>query len=174
MSLKIENVAASPEGEEVLTATLRPTAPFSFKGSVTSLRDSGATDINDSFGPDNDWIERPVKLKGRPFLVRLTNLSEDADHPLLELSVQAHAEAETTSTIQDLEAAAEWANRRFLLDVDMLAVREALTTNEYGQELVARYWPHRPSNLPSTWEGLIKTVIGNQIFPGLAVHLLRA
>ncbi len=162
------------EEELTLSATLQPTAHFTFANSVNSLRQSGATDVLDSFGPENEWVERPVKLNGRAFLLRLTGLASTPEVPLLSLSLRADDEAETLPTEQDLEAASEWANRRFWLDVEMEAVREALSADEYGEGLIARYWPARPANLPSAWEGLLKTVISVQIYPGLAVRLQQS
>ncbi|NWJ95331.1 MAG: DNA-3-methyladenine glycosylase 2 family protein [Chloroflexi bacterium] len=171
--MKIENLTSSSEGGLSLTGTLQPTEPFSFKRSLTSLRESGATDLNDSFGPEDKWLERPVHLNGHSFLLRLTDLALEAEAPRLELVLLAEDDVETAPTRADFEAAAEWANRRFWLDIDMLAVRDVLMVDEYGEELVTRYWPARPTNLPGPWEGLLKTVIGNQIYPGLAIRLLQ-
>jgi len=173
MSIKLASLSALAD-EAGLTATIQPTAPFTFKASVKSLRESGATDLLDSFGPENEWLERPVQLNGRPFLLRLSDLATSPEAPLLSLALRADDAADHPPASQDLQAAAEWANRRFLLDVDMEAVRQALIVEEYGEDLAARYWPARPAQLPSAWEGLIKTVISVQIYPGLASRLQRA
>jgi 3-methyladenine DNA glycosylase/8-oxoguanine DNA glycosylase len=174
MSLEVENLGLAGDNQMSLGAVVRPTAPYNFRQSLKSLRDSGAADLNDSFGEENNWIERPVQLNGRAFLLRLTDASPSPEAPALNLTLLADDKAEAAPGAAELEAATEWANRRFLLDVDMQAVRETLAVDQYGEELVVRYWPVRPANLPSAWEGLLKTVISNQIYPGLAVKLLRA
>ncbi len=175
MAVAMERVSASPndEVEMVARAVLRPTAPFDFKQSLTFMRNSGANDLNDSFGPDDSWLERPVSLHGQPCLVRLTNTTGDVQTPKLQLSVRASDDSDQIPDTKVLEAATEWANRRFFLDVDMSAVREVLAVNEYGESLVGKFWPSRPVNLPEAWEGLLKTVISVQIYPGLAQRLQR-
>ena len=175
MSMVMERVGAAPndEVEMVARAILRPTAPFDFKQSLNFMRNSGANDLNDSFGPEDNWLERPVSLDGQPFLVRLTNNTEDVQTPSLQLSVRASDDSDQLPDAKVIEAAAEWANRRFFLDVDMEAVREVLAVNDYGESLVGKFWPSRPVNLPGAWEGLLKTVVSVQIYPGLAQRLQR-
>lgn len=173
-SLKIEEIKSGADEADNLTALLYPSSPYIFRNSINSLRESGAADLNDSFGENNEWIERPVQLNGRPFLLRLADDGGEADAPRLRLSIQSDDNAETPPLLTDLEAAAEWANRRFWLALDMQAVREALIVNEYGEELAAKYWPARPAQLPSAWEGLLKTVMSVQIYPGLATRLQQA
>lgn len=175
MSVSMERLGASPndEVEMVSRAVLRPTAPFDFKQSLTFMRNSGANDLNDNFGPEDSWLERPVSLNGQPCLVRLTNNIEAAQTLNLLLTVRASDDSDHVPDAKVIEAAAEWANRRFFLDVDMSAVREMLTVNDYGEGLVNKFWPSRPVNLPGAWEGLLKTVISVQIYPGLAQRLQR-
>ena len=62
-------------------------------------------------------------------------------------------------------------SRRFFWDVDMEAVKEALERHAFGAALAARYYPIRPVNLADGWSALLKTVIANQIYPGLATRL---
>ena len=155
-----------------VTTTLTPTAPYEFHPALQTLKDSGAHDLLDVLDDGLRWIERPLLLNGRPFVVRLTEATNTPDAPRLLLSVRApDTTAPPDQHIVDL--AAEWATRRFFLDTDMRNVRDVLAVNNYGSELVARFWPLRGANLSSAWEGLLKTVISVQIYPGLAVKLLK-
>lgn len=165
---------ASHLEDERITATLRPTAHFDFKRSLESLQVSGAGDLSDEISTENGWLQRPVKLNGQGFLVRVDGSKSSPEEPQLTVTLLAADENENPPTAQDLEAAVENLNRRFCLDLNMDEVREALAVNEYGEQLVAKFWPSRPANLPGAWEGLIKTVLSVQIYPGLAKSLQQA
>ncbi len=172
MTLEIVEIRQNPD-EGTVTTLILPTAPFEFKQSLTSLKNSGATDQTDILDEQLGWLERPLLLNGKPFLVRLSDLTPDPSSPRLQLTLWAEDNADTSPSETDLRLAAEWANRRFFLDLDMEKVREALKVDSYGEELSVIYWPSRPGNLGGAWEGLLKTVISNQVYPGLAVQLQR-
>lgn len=172
MTLTIEEISQN-SNDEAVSALISPTPPFDFKQSMKSLKESGAIDQTDVLDENLDWLERPLLLNGKPFLVRLTNFSTNQAEPRLQLTLWADDNAAEPPNEADLRLAAEWANRRFFLDVDMEKVREALKVDSYGEELSAIYWPSRPGNLGGAWEGLLKTVISNQVYPGLAVQLQK-
>jgi 3-methyladenine DNA glycosylase/8-oxoguanine DNA glycosylase len=155
-------------------ARLRLPDGVEFKGQLESLRASGANDVLDTFGQTDglDWLERPVMLGERPFLLRLASLPPE--QAAVELHLLADDHSGDLPGEEDIRQAAEFAGRRFWWDLDMAAVHRTLSVNDYGRDLLARYWPMRPANLAGPWEGLLRTVISNQIFPGLAVRLQRA
>lgn len=168
------NIVINPEPDAnaeslARTATIYPNGSFDFKEATAFLRDSGASDLLDSIGPEDAWLERPLRLQQGVFLVRLSPLNE-----ALQLTVTPTDDAEQPPDEAIMHEAAEWANRRFFLDVDMVAVKQVLDVDEFGAAAVGRFWPSRPVNLPDAWEGLLKTVISVQIYPGLAQTLQRA
>jgi 3-methyladenine DNA glycosylase/8-oxoguanine DNA glycosylase len=172
--VQLEDLRPLEDDVPGVRARLRLSPGLDFHQQLESLRYSGANDILDTFGQTGaaEWLERPVRLGERPFLLRLTHLpAEDA---AVELSLLADDNAEEIPGEQEIKQAAEFASRRFWWELDMQAVRETLNVNQYGQGLVGRYWPMRPANLAGPWEGLLRTVISNQIYPGLAVKLQRA
>jgi 3-methyladenine DNA glycosylase/8-oxoguanine DNA glycosylase len=171
MSVKIEEIKPNKENEAVVTAVLRPTTYFDFKNALEFIKASGAEDKADKLDTANLRLERAILLDGKPFLVRLTALSSDEQAPALGLELQADDHADHPPSQSHVSGAAEWANRRFFLDVDMHAVREAIAVNEYGEDLANRFFPARPVNLSNAWDGLLRTVIANQIYPGLAARL---
>lgn len=171
-AITIEEVSQSPENEAILQAQLRISGLVDFKQQLGSLKNSGANDVLDEFGADNSYIERPIWLD-KLFLLRLTDAGGDENAKRITLHLQAADDAEAAPTDADLAAALEHVRRRFWWELDVEAVRQKLLVNEYGTELVGRYWPSIPPNLPGAWEGLLKTVISNQVYPGLAVRLLK-
>jgi DNA-3-methyladenine glycosylase II len=174
MPVKIEDITPAPGDEAALTAILTPDSPLDFRQAMTSLKESGANDQTDKLDETLNWLERPYMIQGKPFLVRLTNLSTKPESPQLSLTVWADDTADDPPTTEIMQLAAELVGRRFYLDADMQAVREAIRVNEYGAQLADIYWPARPTALGGAWEALLKTVISNQIYPGLAVRLQQA
>lgn len=104
--------------------------------------------------------------------MRLTNLP--GEEATIDLSLTADDKADNLPGEKEMGQAVEFASRRFWWELDMEAVRQTLSVNDYGRDLVGRYWPMRPANLAGPWEGLLRTVISNQIYPGLAVRLQKA
>jgi 3-methyladenine DNA glycosylase/8-oxoguanine DNA glycosylase len=104
--------------------------------------------------------------------LRLTSVP--AQEGAIDLTLLADDQSGDIPQEETVGQAVEFASRRFWWELDMAAVRETLSVNDYGRDLVARYWPMRPANLAGPWEGLLRTVISNQIYPGLAVRLQRA
>ncbi len=157
-------------------ARLRLDTEIDFHQQLESLRNSGANDILDAFGQASagEWVERPVKLGERPFLLRITGLPATGEASFVAISLTADDHYGEVPGDAEVQQAVEFASRRFGWELDMEEVRKALSVNEYGLDLVGRYWPNRPANLAGPWEGLLRTVISNQIFPGLAVKLQRS
>jgi 3-methyladenine DNA glycosylase/8-oxoguanine DNA glycosylase len=174
MSVKIEEITANKANTSLVRAVLRPTVYFDFKKSLEFIKESGANDKADRIDSANPLLERAILLEGKPFLVRLSPLNQTIDAPTLQLELQADDETENPPTEAAIEGAAEWANRRFFLDVNMEEVKEAIAVNEFGEQLVNRFFPARPVNLSNAWDGLLRTVIANQIFPGLAARLQQS
>lgn len=170
--LKITDLNLHEDGL-ALTARLQLPADINFKQQLHTLKESGAHDLLDEFGPEQEqlWLERPVRLSGHPFLLRLAEGERRSDASFIELTLRPDDAADAPPGEAQMQEAVSHASRRFWWELDMAAVREALSVNEYGEELVSRFWPTRPANLPSAWEGLLKTVISVQIYPGLAVRL---
>ena len=153
---------------------LRPAVDFGQQ--LESLRESGAGDLLDSLSEKGapPWIERPVRLEGQTYLLRLSEAGHDDKSSFIQLRLQANDGAADAPTERMVRQALELASRRFWWELDVEAVRAALDVNEYGQELLAHYWPLRPANMSGPWEGLLKTVVSVQIFPGLATRLQQA
>jgi 3-methyladenine DNA glycosylase/8-oxoguanine DNA glycosylase len=171
MTVKIEDITKAKSIENVWEAVLRPTAFFNFKNSLEFIKESGATDKADTLDLANLYLERAILLNDQPFLVRLSQLSDNEQAPALKLVLKSEDTASAPPDEAAIKGAVEWANLRFFLDVDMAAVRETLAGDSFGENLVARFFPSRPVNLSNAWDGLLRTVIANQIFPGLAVRL---
>jgi DNA-3-methyladenine glycosylase II len=169
MAIIIENIITA-EDDFTLSAELLPTTPFDFHASLNSLKESGATDQTETLAEDLSWLERPLMLDNRPFLVRLANAGS-LEQPRLSLRLRADEDADSLPTTAHLEKATQWADRRFYLTVNLEEIRAALSVNEYGENLCARFFPARPTGLGGAWEGLLRTVIANQIYPGLAKRL---
>ena len=153
-------------GDDTVQAKLTPTEYFSFAQSLEFIEDSGANNHLDQIDVKATTLERPIYLNDKLFWIRL----ESQDGHTIEMTLTA-PEGQEIPNQADVDAAAQWANRRFWLDVDMEAVKKALVTDKYGEELVTRFFPARPANYPSAWEALIKSVIHSQIFPGFAAKL---
>ncbi|HEX2916787.1 MAG TPA: hypothetical protein VH186_38870 [Chloroflexia bacterium] len=175
-SVTVKDIATNPENETELRVRLAIRPAIDFKQQLSSLRDSGASDLLDEFGDkaESAWLERPVWLEDRPFLIRLTEAGTTDTGSYIELSLLGDDTRDEPADEKVVKAAITHASRRFCWDLDMEEARKALSVNEYGEDLVARYWPYRPANLPSPWEGLLKTVVSVQIYPGLATRLQQA
>jgi DNA-3-methyladenine glycosylase II len=174
--IKLDPIIPVKGAETAVTAQLRLPPSIDFGRQLSGLRDSGAHDLLDEFGSENDhaWLERPIRLNEQSFLLRLTVGASDDSALLVQLRLQADDDATDPPSEDQVQEAVAFAAQRFSWELDMEAVREVLSVNEYGAELVARFWPLHPSNLAGPWEGLLKTVISNQIYPGLAVRLQQA
>jgi 3-methyladenine DNA glycosylase/8-oxoguanine DNA glycosylase len=174
-AVQLEDLTRFEGATQGARVKLRLDASVDFHQQLESLRYSGANDILDTFGQDasGEWLERPLMLGERPFLLRLTGLPATDEAAFVELSLTADDHFAEPPTEAGVREAIEFAARRFWWELDMADVRKALVVNEYGQDLVGRYWPNRPANLVGPWEGLLRTVISNQIFPGLAVKLQK-
>jgi 3-methyladenine DNA glycosylase/8-oxoguanine DNA glycosylase len=173
---QVQLEAIQPLGGDTpaVRARLRLAPGTEFRQQLESLRASGANDILDTFGQADgaEWLERPVRLGEHPFLLRLTSVP--AQEGVIDLTLLADDQSGDIPQEEQVRQAIEFASRRFWWELDMAAVRETLSVNDYGRDLIARYWPMRPANLAGPWEGLLRTVISNQIYPGLAVRLQRA
>ncbi len=170
---QVLEITRQPKDEASVTARLRLTPAFDFGQQLDSLRNSGARDLLDEFGGEGDreWLQRPLRLEGRAFLLRLSQASQDEHSSDITLSLRASDEADDPASENQMREAITWATRRFWWELDFDGVREALSVDEYGEDLLAHYWPLRPTNMASPWEGLLKTVISVQIYPGLATRL---
>ncbi len=153
-------------GENTVATTLHPTEHFDFAQSLEFVADSGATNYLDQIDDARTTLQRPVRFGDGVYWLHLSS----PDGHKIDLTVTAPDEMPPPDD-EVMQAAAEWANRRFFLDVDMNAVKKALDTDKYGAELVTRFFPARPANYPSAWEALIKSVVHAQIYPGLAQRL---
>ncbi len=174
--IKVDDFSPDQGHEAAVIARLRLPALVNFQQQLDSLRESGANDLLDELGAkgEHSWLERPIQLNGQPFLMRLTDNGSDESETNVGLRLQAADEANDPPGEIEIHQAVALASQRFWWELDMEAVRQALSVNEYGQELVTRFWPARPTNLPGPWEALLKTVVSVQIYPGLATRLQQA
>jgi 3-methyladenine DNA glycosylase/8-oxoguanine DNA glycosylase len=147
-------------------ATVPATKHFDTQQSIKFLSDSGAVNQLDDINEDFTRLRRAMRLRDIPYLV----IVEPGEGDSMRVTVQA-ADDQPAPGDEIMQAAAEWANRRFFLDVDMDAVKKALAVDDYGKMLVAQCWPARPSNYGGPWDALLKGVIHAQIYPGFASKL---
>lgn len=145
---------------------LHPTGPFDFAAVLQATLDSGATNSLDQIDVEAKTLQRPQRIGESVFWLRLA--VETADTLTLTLRAVDDGPAPTEA---DLQAAAEWANQRFYLDVDLTAVEVALRGDAYGDELADRFIPTRPANYPGAWEALLKSVVHMQIYETFARQL---
>ncbi len=161
--MQSKNVTTS---KNTISAVISASQQFDFKQSLAFLDNSGANDRLDMLDKEGSLLQRPMLLDDHPFLVTLEAL-QDTD---LQVTVQAPDE-EDAPNLAVLDEAIAWANRRFWLDIDMDAVKDAIAGDEFGNMLVDMMSPARPANYASAWEALLISVTHAQIYPGLAKKL---
>lgn len=161
--MQIQHIATD---DNHISGVIQPTAHFNFRQSLRFLDESGANDRLDTFDPDAETLSRPLLLNDAPYRVTLQAEAEGA----LQVTVQAPDEQPAPDETILREAVA-WADRRFWLSVDMNAVRDAIAVDDFGKELVERYFPLRPANYASAWDAILISVVHAQIYPGLATQL---
>lgn len=168
MSLPLHNFTSDPAARTA-TAQLIPTPGFDLQEALDRLVVSGATDVLDQVDAHAGWLRRPLHIARGYYMAHLSIAPEiDPLHQPLRLHLAAADDPYTpTPSYEIMQEAAEWANRRFYLDVEMEQVRQVLVGESYGAELVARFWPMRPVNFSDGWACLMKTVLSNQVYPGL-------
>ncbi len=171
MTVPIIDIAPAPFHERAIIALLRPEGVFDMRQSLEGLKVSGALDALDRLSDDMSELERPILLSDRPFLLRITDLSTSIQEPQIAIVLYADDRTQERPSEAHIKQAAELVNRRFFLDIDMERVREALSVNDYGEDLSTSFWPARPANLGGPWDGLLRTIISTRIFPGLAKRL---
>lgn len=148
---------------------VQPPAQWILREAINRLVESGATDALDRIPEKRDWVGRFMLYEEVPLYTHLTVHPDDSTR--VRLTVQsADGKSEPPSAEQVEWVQGEY-NRRFFWDVDMEAVQTALEAHPFGMELAARFHPIRPVNLADGWSALLKTVIANQIYPGLATRL---
>lgn len=154
---------------QTATTDLQPPGDWNLPEALDRLTDSGATDALDRVDEKRQWMERFMLCDEVPLFTRLESLP---DAPMqVRLTVQTADTSAVPPTTEQMEWVKEEYRRRFFWDVDMEAVKEALERHSFGAELAARFHPVRPVNLADGWSALLKTVIANQIYPGLATRL---
>lgn len=153
--------------DTTVRATLHPHPPFDLGWSIKFIDDSGAVDQLDEINVGRRTLRRPLRVRD---VVYITEIGPGDDDATVTLTVQAqddHAapDEDTLNHIVDRY------NRRFFMDVDMDAVKKALSVDDYGKELVKAFWPLRPANYAGPWEALLKSLVHAQIFPSFASTL---
>lgn len=146
--------------------TIQPTKYFNFTATNHLIKESGASGALDTFADDYTTLTTFVYLGGEPFRLR-----SYMDGDQFMLIVQPPDDAPPPDDAA-LDRAAEWANRRFALDLDLEKATNAIAAvDDYGAEIVARSFPARPANYSTAWEALLKSLVHAQIFPGFAAKL---
>lgn len=141
---------------------------FDFAGALKAVDDTGAVTISDIISDDHKTLERALHVNGRVMWVQLQVVNDDESAVMITVDIP---NSDDLPTKDDVNTVAEWANRRFWMDVDLKDVEQALDTDHYGNELIARFFPWRPVNYGGPWEAMMKSVIHAQIFPGFANNL---
>jgi len=148
---------------------LHPPTDWNLSEAFDRLMDSGATDALDRVDEKRQWLERFMLCDEVPLFTRLETRPDNPTQ--VRLIVQTDDSSTVPPTLEQIEWVKGEYTRRFFWDVDMDAVKEALEHHPFGAELAARFHPVRPVNLGDAWSSLLKTVIANQIYPGLATRL---
>ena len=149
--------------DTTMRATLYPNQPFDLAWAVKFIDDSGAVDQLDEINVEKATLRRPLRVRD---VVFITEIGPAA----VTLTVQA-ADDQPAADETMLNAIADRYNRRFFMDVDMDAVKKALSADDYGKELIKDFWPLRPANYAGPWEALLKSLVHAQIFPSFAASL---
>ncbi|MEL7435833.1 MAG: hypothetical protein AAFN11_17945 [Chloroflexota bacterium] len=152
--------------DKTISGIITATPPFDFAQSLGFLENSGANDRLDTVNADEATLVRPMLLADHPHRVTLS--AEDGTN--IRVTIRT-SDGEDVPAEAILQEAVEWANHRFWLDVDMNAVKDAISGDDYGDMLVDTQFPSRPANYPSAWEALLISVVHAQIYPGLAQKL---
>lgn len=154
-------------GDNLLKTIVTPARHFNLAQSLNFMEESGASDWLDQVDKDAPLLKRPMLLHDTPLMVRVTQVADDG----IEISVRA-PDADDAPQDAHLQAAVDWANRRFWMDLDMTKVKDAIgQADDFGSKLVDSFWPVRPANYASAWDALLKSVVHAQIYPGLAQQL---
>jgi 3-methyladenine DNA glycosylase/8-oxoguanine DNA glycosylase len=148
---------------------LEPPQGWILREAIDRLIESGATDALDRIPEKRDGFGRFMLCDEVPLYTRLDVLPDDPTH--VRLTVHSADDHPSPPTAEQIEWVKNEYARRFFWDVDMEAVRAALEQHPFGAELATRYSPIRPVNFADGWSALLKTVIANQIYPGLAIRL---
>jgi DNA-3-methyladenine glycosylase II len=148
---------------------LTPPTDWTLREALDQIIDSGATDALERVDSERHWIERYVLCDDVPLLSRLESIPDDPLH--LRLTLQSADDAPAAPSTAQVEWMVAEYTRRFCWDVDMDLVRTALERTEYGAALAARFLPLRPVNDADAWSTLVRIVVSNQIYPGLATKL---
>lgn len=154
---------------QTATTDLQPPTDWNLPEALDRLTESGATDALDRVDEKRQWMDRFMLCDEVPLLTRLETHPDDPMQ--VRLTVQTADNSKVAPTIEQLEWVKGEYRRRFFWDVAIEAVKEALERHAFGTELAARFHPVRPVNLADGWSALLKTVIANQIYPGLATRL---
>jgi DNA-3-methyladenine glycosylase II len=148
---------------------LKPPNGWVLREAIDRLIGSGATDALDRIPEKRDGFGRFMLCDEVPLYTRL---DPHPDNPTqVRLTVQSADDQSHPPTAEQIEWVKNEYARRFFWDVDMEAVCATLEQHPFGTELSARFHPVRPVNLADGWSALLKTVIANQIYPGLATRL---
>lgn len=152
-----------------VSVEMTPPIDWTLPEALDRLKDSGATDALDRVDDKRQWMGRFMLHDELPLY---THLAPHPDNPLqVRLTVQTADNHPTPPSPANVEWVRGEYSRRFFWDVDMDAVKATLEQHPFGAELAARFAPVRPVNLADGWSSLLKTVIANQVYPGLATKL---
>lgn len=116
-------------------------------------RSSHCLEPTERSDPKAGVLEGIVELP-RPFWYRL-----EQRYNRLELSLEAPDGARKPNK-KDYETARAWAVRRFWLQTDLEALREALEVNFLGYSLAGRFWPLVSPAYTSYWAALLRIYCG--------------
>lgn len=98
-----------------------------------------------------------VLERARPFWYRVEQVGSK-----LELSLTA-PDGDKKPGKKDYTDAKAWAVRRFWLELDLEALREALEVNFYGFSLAGHFWPLLSPAYTSYWSALLRIYCGQRL-----------
>ena len=140
--------------------TLKLPQNYAWKKLLVLYNDSHCLESTEHSSPKTGVLEGIVELP-KPFWYRL-----EQNNGGLELSLTAPdgsaGSAAPKPSKKDYEAARAWAIRRFWLNLDMEAMREALEVNFLGYSLAERFWPVVSPAYTSYWSSLLRIYCGRK------------
>ncbi len=151
-----------------LQTVIHGTRYFHAKNAIRAVDNTGAYTLSDFIDGDRGILERPLHVNDKVLWVTLHAVDDDDTAVMITADIP---DSDDLPTTEDITFIAEWANRRFWMDIELKDVEQALDKDSYGDELIARFFPIRPVNYGGPWEAMLKSIIHAQIFPGFAKRL---
>jgi hypothetical protein len=146
----------------MITLNLPPN--YTWRKLLKLYNDSHCLEPTERSDPKKGVLEGIVELPN-PFWYRL-----EQNNSTLALSLSA-PDGATKPSKKDYAGAKAWAIRRFWLELDMEAMREALEVNFLGYSLANEFWPVMSPCYTGYWASLLRIYCGRKFDKALRAEL---